>query len=167
MLALANQPGVTRLVAPPVQNPIFLDVSAGSHPASWSDGHYLALSGSGTARIPISVPTTGRYSVWLGGSIQASTALSIDGRKVGSVHDTLQENSQYMLFGDATLAAGAHGVTLTRRAGLLVPGSGVVNVVGPLILRPAAPDAPLLAVSAANARQLCGRNLDWIEGLSG
>ncbi len=172
VMRLARVAGVRRLVAPPVQNPIVVATGTGTHPRGWSDrtggGNYLALAGPGTARIPVVVPTAGRYEVWLGGSVRALTSAAVDGRAVGSVRDDIERNGQYVDFGAVTLSAGPHVVSLTRPGGqLLDPGSGgPATVVGPLSLQPDVPAAPPLSVAPSAAGTLCGRTLDWIEALS-
>ena len=48
----------------------------------------------------------------------------------------------------------------------LHPGSGgAVFPIGPLVLSTAAGDAPVTVVSAARARELCGKRLDWVEAV--
>ncbi len=165
--ALAREPGIAALVAAPVRNPVVVSMASGSHPAAWATGvSYLSLSGPGTAQIPVTVPITGRYSVWLGGSIHAPTSIAVDGRTVGSAEHDVQEAAQYVGFGDITLRAGAHTVALHRSSGLLAPGTGgPPDVVGPLVLRLDVPNPPLLRVAPAAASTLCGRTLDWVDAV--
>ncbi len=167
VVALAHEPGVVTLVAPPVSNPVVVAVADSTHPPGWTTGlSYLSLSSPGTASIPVTVPESGRYSVWLGGSIQTPTSIAVDGRTVGSAEHDEQELAQYVPFGDVTLTAGAHTVQLRHSRGLFAPGTGgTPDLVGPLVLRRDVPSAPLLRVPAAQAARLCGRTLDWIEGL--
>ena len=171
VMRLAQTSGVTRVVAAPVQNPIIVGTTTGSQPGSWYDpdlgGRYSSISGPGTARFTATVPTAGRYDVWLGGSIRALVSVSIDGHTVGSVRNDIQRNGQYIQFGTVTLSAGRHTVTLTRPGGqLLDPGSGgPAQVVGPLELALHGSPPPLVTVSPSAAGTLCGRTLDWIEGL--
>ncbi len=167
VVALAREPGVVSLVAPPVSNPVVVSVADSTHPAGWTTGlSYLSLSSSGTASIPVTVPESGRYSVWLGGSIQTPTSIAVDGRTVGAVEHDEQELAQYVPFGDITLTAGDHTVELRHSRGLFAPGTGgTPDLVGPLVLRRDVPSAPLVRVPAAQATRLCGRTLDWVEGL--
>ena len=167
---LARNPAVTALIGAPVVNPTVVNVASSTHPAAWTTGlSYLSLSTSGTADIPVTVPSTGRYSIWLGGSIQSPTSISVNGRHVGAVFHAEQELGQYVEFGDIGLSAGAHVVELHHGGGLLLPGSGdqpdVVGPVGPLVLRRDLPNPPLERVPARAATTLCGRNLDWVEAL--
>ncbi len=165
VLALSKVPGVSELVAAPAINPLVVNASAGSHPAHWAEGSLLAMHGSGTARIPVSVPTTGRYGIWLGRTIQNPTSLSIDGRTVATVSDQAEEANQYVFFGNATLAAGAHVVTVHHSSDPLAPGSGLTDLVGPLVLAPAGPAPALITVAASAASTLCGRSLSWVDAL--
>jgi hypothetical protein len=164
---LARQAGVAGLIGAPVQNPIVVSVADSTHPAAWSTGlSYLSLSTPGTAHIPVTVPRSGRYSIWLGGSIHGPTTISVDGRHVGSAEEAMQEAAQYVGFGDIALTAGAHTVELHRSRGQLDPGTGgPADVVGPLALRLDVPNAPLVHVTPADATRLCGRVLDWVEAV--
>ena len=96
VLALARQPGTATLVAPPVRNPVVVAAATSTHPARWTTGlSYLSLAGAGTASIPVAVPESGRYSVWLGGSIHTPVSIAVDGRHVGSAEHDVQEAAQY------------------------------------------------------------------------
>ncbi len=165
VLALTKVPGVSELVAAPAVNPIVVNASVGSHPAHWAQGSLLAMRGSGTANIPVSVPAAGRYGIWLGRTIQNATSLSIDGRPVATVSDQAEEANQYVFFGNVTLAAGSHVVTLHHSSDPLAPGSGLTDLVGPLVLAPAGPAPALITVPASAAATLCGRSLSWVNAL--
>ena len=164
VLALARVPGVTQLAAAPAVNPIVVNASLGSHPARWGQGALLAMNGSGTARIPVSVPSTGRYGLWLARTIQNPTSLSVDGHTLATVSDEAEESGQFVSFGDATLSAGRHVVTLHHSSNLLAPGSGQTDLVGPLVLASDAP-AGLITVPVSAAASLCGRSVSWIDAL--
>ena len=167
VVALAHEPGVVGLIGAPVRNPVVVAVASGNHPADWSTGtSFLALSGSGTASIPITVPATGRYSVWLGG-IDPRADHDHRRRPVGRLGRRRGAGGgQYVPFGDIGLSAGAHVLRLHRSRGLLVPGTGgPADVVGPLALRLDASNPPLVRAPAADATRLCGRTLDWVEAI--
>ncbi len=162
LLALARSPGVRRLVAAPVTNPIVVGTATGTQPARWNDpafgGHYSALAGPGTARFPVSVPTAGRYNVWLRGTSRPLTIVSIDGHRVGAVRDDIQRELQYIEFGTVTLSAGTHTVALQRPGGqLLDPGvGGHTDEVGPLELQPDVTPAPLVYVGRLRRERSAG-----------
>jgi hypothetical protein len=163
---LAHVPGVSELVAAPAQNPITVSAAAGSHPARWDYGSALAMVTSGIARIPVEVPTAGRYDVWIAGTIQNSTSLWIDGRRLGSVADDIEEAGQYILFGEVSLSAGRHVVALRHDDDPLAPGSGLPDVAATLALSTDAPAPAPIVVPAAQASTLCGRSLSWIDALA-
>ncbi len=169
VLKFAKLKGIRELVAAPARNGIFVTASTGTHPAKWSSssGRFLTLDGAGTAKIPVTVTAPGRYTVWLNGSARAPITLSVDGRKVGEVRDQLQEPGQYMQFGNVDLEPGRHTVQLQYGGGDWRPGSGgLPEKVGPLALTLDAPQPALLHVAPSDAHSLCGRNLDWLEGLA-
>ncbi len=163
--ALARAAGVSQLVAAPATNPIAVNAATGAHPSGWTLGTHLSMHGSGSARIPVNVPTAGRYSVWLQGSVQVPTSISVDGRLVGTASDENEQLGQFVSFGDVTLAAGMHVVLVRHSPSVLAPGSGVSDIVGPLVLAPVAPAPALVTVPASAAGTLCGRTLSWIEAL--
>ncbi len=165
VLALTRVPGVAQLVASTTPNPVVVNVTTGAHPAAWTDRTQLSMHGTGTADIPVSLATPGRYSVWVGGSIQNPTTVSIDGHAVGTASNDNQQPGQYIQFGAITLSAGAHRITLHHAANPLAPGSGESDVVGPLLLAPDVPTPPLVTVPVSAASTLCGRSVSWIEAL--
>jgi hypothetical protein len=115
--------------------------------------------------LSVSVPESGRYGVWLGGSITGSVSIAVDGRALGSAHGRLNWSGQYEPFDDLSLSAGAHEVTLTYRRGGLRPGANAVapSPLGPLVLARETAARPVELVEPENARSLCGRTLDWVE----
>ena len=165
VLALARVAGVSQLVAAPATNPIAVNASDGTHPSGWTLGTHLSMRGGGTARIPVNVPTAGRYSIWLEGSVQVPTSISIDGRQIGTASNENEQLGQFVSFGDATLGAGRHVVVLRHSPSLLAPGSGASDIVGPLVLAPDVPTPALITVPASAASTLCGQTLSWIEAL--
>jgi hypothetical protein len=163
VLALARTPGVRTLVAPPRANPVVTSLVPGV-PAP--DG-VLYPEGATTVTVRVLIPHAGLYAVWLGGSAKGRVTVSIDGRRTGSISNQLQNEGQYLPLGTLTLGGGLHSVTVRYTVGVLRPGSGGDGFpLGPLVLQPLPDLGPLLRVSAANARALCGRTLDWVEALS-
>jgi hypothetical protein len=111
------------------------------------------------------VPRAGRYGLWLGGSFRGRLRLYIDGRGVADARNRLKPNG-YEPLGPVLLGAGRHRLVLRYGGADLHPGSGGIQFgLGPLILSRGAEDAPVLYVPSAQARALCGRDLDWIEAL--
>ena len=168
VLRLARRRGVASLIAAPVRNPEVVRLARGSHPAAWSTGaSQLAPSGAGSAYVRVRAPHGGRYSVWVEGSIRGPVSIAIDGSRVGEeALDELQEPGQYIPFGELALARGVHKVQLRYGGGGWRPGTGgPPEAIGPLVLRRELAPQPLITLARAKARALCGRTLDWVEGV--
>ena len=168
VLRTARTPGTTVVAAverPPV---VAVNLSRTSVPAGWgvdASGRVIP-GGPGTLETSVSVPTSGRYLVWIGGSFRDRMDVFVDGRRLGTVRHQLNNNGQYTQFGQAALRAGAHTVTLEYHGSDLRPGSGGVQFpMGPLVLSTTTADLPVMYVQPSNAASLCGRNLDWVEAL--
>jgi hypothetical protein len=185
---LARRRGVDELLAEPVENPLVVGLARSSHPAAWAaQGEALAPSGAGTARLAVQVLSAGRYTVWLGGSTRGPLSISLDGHLVGSALQEIQESGQYIPFGALTLRPGRYTVALRYGGQQWRPGTGgPPEAIGPLVLRregqagdeatarqprvpPIAGEAvarePLIALAPGDARSLCRRTLDWVEGV--
>ena len=173
---LAHEPGVARLVAEPVENPLIFSLTASAHPAQWfAGGVQLAPTSSGTATLTVTVTRAGRYSVWIGGSTRGPLTVYIDGARMGQALHQIQESDQYLPFGEIYLKPGSHTVELRYGGDLWRPGvGGPSESIGPLVLRretgPAGSLAmsrgPLIYLPPRRAPALCGRTLDWVEGIS-
>jgi hypothetical protein len=143
-----------------------------SHPASWvptePGSPDLIPHGPGTAVLRVSVPRSGRYGLYLQGSIRNRLELLVDGKSVGSVEQQLNPARQFLYFGDAKLPAGTREVELVLGSQTLGPGSGgPPEPIGPLVLSATEnEDPPVRNLPASRARSLCGRRLDWVEVLS-
>ncbi len=169
-LARAAGPGGTVVAAerPPT---MVASLSAGEYPPSWiptePGSPDLVPHGPGTAKLALQVPRAGRYGFYLQGSVRNRLTLSVDGARVGSVEEQLNESGQFLYFGQARLGGSEHAVELTLDGQSLAPGSGgPPEPIGPLVLSPATvADPPLLRLPAARAQELCGRDLDWAEAL--
>ena len=120
-----------------------------------------------TVEATVEVPGPGRYGIWLGGSFRDGLEARVDGRVVGDHRHRLDNEGGYTLLGEAELTPGTHTVTLHFSGPDLHPGSsGATFGIGPLVLsQTTAADAPVTSVPAAQARELCGERLDWIEAL--
>jgi hypothetical protein len=88
--------------------------------------------------IPVDVPRTGLYDLWVGGSFRGELVSLVDGRRVGSARHQLSYQGQYVPLGQVTLTAGEHAVELRRKTPALQPGAGGADWrIGPLALSPA------------------------------
>jgi len=171
VLRLARRARGGRLAAvlrPPV---VVLDPAQSTYSPAWQlSGGFPNLifpHGSGTLEGDVSVPATGRYGVWVGGSFRGRVEVLVDGTAVGAARDRLEHLGQYTPLGALELRAGAHRVILRYAAGGLRPGSGGQPFgIGPLVLSRATADLPVTYVRPADARSLCGKRLDWIEAAS-
>jgi hypothetical protein len=165
--SLARTPGASQLLAVPAVNPIAVSIGEGSHPRRWSNSaELLTLAGAGVARVRVTVAHAGRYSVWLGGSINPPVTIDINGVEIGTVRYETQEDAQYVLFGAIGLERGTYVVSIAYHGGDWRPGSGgPPAIVGPLLLQREVPEQQPITVPVAAARSLCGRTLEWIEAL--
>jgi hypothetical protein len=138
-------------------------------PAAWFHGveeHTLVPTASGSAIAHIRVASAQRYELWLGGSFQRGFEVSVDGRQVGTVHNELNVFGEYVPVADVFLTPGVHTLTFTYPHASLAPGSGLGEYtdLAEIALEPLqSPPRRLLKVALAQARTLCGRQLDWIE----
>ena len=140
------------------------------HPTSWTRTESrpeLTPGGHGLARVDVDVPRAGRYGVYLLGSTRNRLHAYVEADEVGSVSQQLNNEGQFLYFGDFRLGAGRHEVELELDGQTLAPGSGgPPEPIGPLVLSPVGNQDPrLLEVPAARASTLCGRHLDWLEAL--
>lgn len=98
----------------------------GPHPGYWREigpDSLLAL-GAGEAKLTVEVPRAGRYTIWMEGSVGRKLDVYIDGHALGSVEYEERYPGQFLMFGSATLTAGAHTLRVVRGNGTLQPGSG-------------------------------------------
>jgi hypothetical protein len=167
--ALAGPEGT---VAAPERRPeVTASLGESRRPQSWAptepDSPDLVPHGAGKAALTVEVPRSGRYGLYLLGSIRNRLDLAIDGEPVGTVDEQLNESRQYLYFGAAELGAGRHQVALVLHGQTLGPGSGgPPEPIGPLVLDPVVnEDPPLREVPSSRAAALCGKTLDWVEAL--
>jgi len=149
--------------------PAVAGFDVGSVPAGWRvlgggslvpDGH-----GTGTAHATVTVPSAGRYEVWLGGAFRGSAQVAVDGVPSGRLRHQLSYPGNWVPFGTADLSAGPHAVTVRLDGGGLHPGVHGIEryAIGPVALRPARTGSRIVELPAGRAERLCGRRLDWLE----
>jgi hypothetical protein len=125
---------------------------------------YLEPTGAGEFSLQASLPSSGRYEVWLGGSIRPSATLYVDGRRVSSIRQQLSPPGTYLDFGPVQIGRGVHAFSIRLGGADLNPGSaGSDGLLGPLVIAKADDDPGLTSVPASKARRLCGEAWDWIE----
>jgi hypothetical protein len=118
------------------------------------------------------ITTPGVYELWLGGSFVRRIIAYVDGVRIGSSHEVLNEAGEWTPLGTVRLGIAAHRVALSYGDAELYPGSGGPGAagpglpVGPLALAPAGAGLPVTYVSPSHARVLCGKRWDWVEALA-
>jgi hypothetical protein len=129
----------------------------------------LYLSKPFTSSSVVVLPAGGTYGVWVGGSFKGTVEVDVDGRRVGTARDRLNWPGTFTPLGSIRLPAGRHTLRFRYGGASWRPGSGGDPPfgVGPIALSAATNDSSVTYVSPANARSLCGRNLDWVEALRG
>jgi hypothetical protein len=142
------------------------------HPTAWNSPQYrfaLLPRTPGTLTTRVTIPRSGEYSIYLGGSVRPQVDLDVDGNQVGSVRQDLNNLGEYVSLGGAELDAGSHTVSITFHGADLHPGSGgVAQPIGPLALaNQDAADTRISYFQASRADRLCGKRWDWIEAISG
>ena len=168
VVRLARLKGSGGLLATVARPPaITVSLSSGSIPPGWDSGSgQVVPAGSGTVSVTASVPSRGRYGVWLGGSFRDRLEVTVDGRWLAALRNQLNNASQYTPLSQLELGRGKHVFALRYRGPDLHPGSGGPQFpMGPLVLGQTTADVPVTYVPSAKARTLCGRNLDWIEAV--
>jgi hypothetical protein len=119
-------------------------------------------------QVSVQVPTSGRYGIWLGGSFRDRLELLVDGRRVTTARNQLNNFGQYTELASVDFSPGAHVFTLRYGGPDLHPGSGGAQfAMGPLVLSRTTAAIPTRYVPPGDARAFCGRSLDWIEALNG
>lgn len=144
--ALAQTEGAGELVALPRTRPVLLEMSE---------------------QADLEIPVTGRWRVWVGGSLRRELEARVDGRSAGTRRHELAHAGQWMRFGALPLSRGIHRLTLDveRR---LRPGAGGEHLQAPLgpVALTLEEDAALSRVPVADYRRLCdGTTYDWIEAV--
>jgi hypothetical protein len=139
-------------------------------PAAWYHdpvGHSLTPQTPGTAVAHIRVAVTQDYEFWLGGSFTRGFEVSVDGHSIGQAKDEIFDIDGYVPMARLHLSAGVHTVDITYPpADIWTPGTGnnVYTTLQQVALQPLdSPATRMLTVSPAQATELCGRPLDWID----
>lgn len=151
----------------------------GGAPARCSDVLRLARKGRRLAYAPgpptggridvtapgFTIPNTGPYEVWIGGTFGGRIGVHIDGKLVAARGDGLGYGAPFTSFATLELGAGFHQLDVERSASPLAPGSGLRTFPLTIAIVPSRDVARFATLPAANARTLCNRRLDWIEAL--
>jgi hypothetical protein len=156
-------------------NPIVLRGTQTRWPDTWAQdgsGVYaedaLTATTPGTAVAHVNIPTgRHRFELWLGGGFDRGFVVHVDGHLVGSVSNELNNLGEYNQVGaPITLSAGVHTIDITYPQPNLSPGdadSESYTSLAEIALQQLGTPQRMLEVTPANARELCGKTLDWIE----
>jgi hypothetical protein len=140
-----------------------------ARPPNWGliDGEPFGLiprEQHGSVIGPVTVPSSGRYQVWIQGSFGERVTVSIGGRKVGSVSYEIGPPGQFIEIGNSQLAAGKPQVVITWPGSGTDPGAeSIDHALGPLMLVPEGTRTDVTQIAPSQAGSLCRRSLDWIE----
>lgn len=146
----------------------------GTHPDYWKllGPSTLAAYGAGSDQMKLTLPSPGRYSIWLQGSVGRPLAVYLDGKRLTSIGYEERYPSQFLLLSTQTLAAGAHTLRLVRGGGSLHPGSGdpstetVARTIGAIVFNRESPLTNRVYVAPARRMaQLCAAPVgyQWLE----
>jgi hypothetical protein len=114
----------------------------------------------------LEVPSAGRYTAWLEGSVRGNVELFVDGRKIGEARHRIENEGGFIELGTTQLAPGHHRAELRFGGADLHPGSGGFprTPTGPLLFAPAGSESgELVSVPLEESNRLCGQPWDWIE----
>ena len=164
-LVAAARPG-DRLVAPTRPEVVTLEPTARLRPKGWE----RATPDTVTPHVPGEVEQerqtpAGRFRVWVKGSFGRGTTAYVDGRRVGTANG-INTPGQWYEVGEVRLSAGPHQLKLRRPGFGIAPGDAWRGQLGPLALEPVG-RGRLVSVPADRARDLCGREWDWVEVVRG
>jgi hypothetical protein len=144
--------------------PLIVPLRAVPLPPGW-----LADAAAGTLTVNKggSIATTfdahGPVRIWIRGRAFRTTAVLIDGKKIGSVRGDNGPN-QWLEAGAVRLEAGLHRLELVRPKRSLRPGDAQHDVIGPAAV---VTDVAPQLVSGSALRRVCGQPADWIDVVSG
>lgn len=168
-LAATSNGRIDAVVRPAV---IVVELDSATLPATWlpsidSPGAVYP-SPSGTLEATVRVPSAARYEFSLAGSFRRVVEISVDGRRLATAQNHLNNPGVETPFGGIDLTAGRHAVAIRSRAADLSPGSGgPALALGPLILGRPTAGLRVTSVQPDAAQSLCGKRLDWIEAVTG
>jgi hypothetical protein len=152
-----------------VANPV-----EGTHPDYWKTlgPSTLAAYGAGSDRIKVVLPSSGRYSIWLQGSIGRPLAVYMDGKRLPSIGYEERYPDEFLLLDYLPLGAGTHTLRLVRGGGSLHPGSGdaaietISRTIGALVFnKEDAKGERVYVAPASRMAQICAAPVgyQWLE----
>jgi hypothetical protein len=134
-------------------------------------GGVIFANGAGRAQREQPIPAAGRYDFYLSGSFGRPVNVSVDKRHVGTAAYQVSYPGQWLLIASRWLSAGVHDIEITVGGTSLHPGNGpgvdgFNRTIGPLVITPAQPAAPVVHYTSLRAfGRLCRSQarFRWIE----
>jgi hypothetical protein len=125
----------------------------------------ISTNGPATITTSITVPTAGRYQLWLGGLVGRPVSATIDGKAAGSVSYQTAGDGNTMYVDTVSLKAGPHTVVLTQSGGGIEAGNRIVaSIDGVYLTRQDNVNEKVKTIAPSQWKTLCGRqDLDWVE----
>ncbi len=165
---LAQRSKTDRIYAATRNRVYTVDFTAGTLPSNWlpmpAYPGAVDFRGAGGFSRNFSLDHTGQYGMWIAGSYPGQLKVLIDGREVYSGNSVLEAN----LFltnplNEVQLSLGSHVLTVLYDTPLLMPGSDLDSVLGPVFFaNQTAGNVRVKQISIARIPELCKMNLDWI-----
>jgi hypothetical protein len=132
----------------------------------------VAAYGAGSDLMKVAIPASGRYGIWLQGSIGRPLGVYLDGKRLTSIGYEERYPSEFLYMTSDTLTAGIHTLRLVRGGGSLHPGSGDAHVetasrtIGAIVFSREPTSANQIYVApASRMAQICAAPVgyQWIE----
>jgi hypothetical protein len=162
-----------RLVASQASTTVPIRLARSAHPSDWGrERKALVMGHPGTLRARFTLPSAGRWNVWVQGDIMPAVHLAVDGHALATISGQLSGNSlvpNTIPAIPAQLAGGVHSLTLTRTSPGLGPGETGAAVLDAIFLtRAGFGSSPTLrSAPVSRWKSLCGRAYRWVELLPG
>ena len=160
-------PGGTIAAAPA---PLVAAAEFTDFPTDWvpdpTAGTVTPLS-DGSATAGLTLPASGEWQVWIGGSARGEVSVTVNGIVAGTVRGRLNNNAQFIELDRLRLEAGPQQIEVTySQGGLPRPGTGAYPFgLGPVVLSEAGFENEVVRLPASRFLELCDRRLDWVEAL--
>jgi hypothetical protein len=174
-VADARRAGAGATVAYAQASPgVVTGLTQGTHPDYWRvvGPNAVIAYGAGRAQVKVVLPRSGRYSVWLQGSVGRPLAIYLDGHRLARISYEERYPNQFLLLSSVQLASGAHIMHIVRGNGSLHPGSGdpstdtVGRTLGAIVFSVEDSETDRVHLAPASmAPQICAAHVgyQWLE----